>query len=73
MLNQSIGVTPDTPRNAVLYLYPRDIETFHAQARANGLDIPDLRTPFYGMREFRIDNPDGNRLWIGQVGGADGA
>ena len=21
----------------------------------------------YGMREFRIDDPDGNRLWIGQA------
>lgn len=26
-----------------------------------------LETTFYGMREFRIDDPDGNRLWIGQV------
>jgi hypothetical protein len=21
---------------------------------------------FYGLTEFRIDDPDGNRLWIGQ-------
>jgi hypothetical protein len=27
---------------------------------------PDLEETFYGMREFRIDDPDGNRLWIGQ-------
>jgi uncharacterized glyoxalase superfamily protein PhnB len=73
MLDQSISGPSDTPRNAVLYLHPGDIETFHAQARANGLDTPDLGTPFYGMREFRIHNPDGNRLWIAQAGGADGA
>jgi hypothetical protein len=30
------------------------------------LDIPDLETTFYGMTELRIDDPDGNRLWIGQ-------
>ena len=67
MLDQSINVNPDAPRGAVLYLYPDDISVFHAQVRANGLDVPELETTFYGMREFRIDDPDGNRLWIGQV------
>jgi uncharacterized glyoxalase superfamily protein PhnB len=57
MLDQSINVN----------LYPDDISVFHAQARANGLGVPELETTFYGMREFRIDDPDGNRLWIGQV------
>ena len=67
MLDQSINVNPDAPRGAVLYLYPDDISVFHARARANGLDVPELETTFYRMREFRIDDPDGNRLWIGQV------
>jgi hypothetical protein len=26
---------------------------------------------FYGMTEFRIDDPDGNRLWIGQSATTD--
>ncbi len=67
MLDQSINVNQDMSRGAVLYLYPDDIVAFHAQARANGLDVPDLDVTFYGMREFRIDDPDGNRLWIGQA------
>jgi hypothetical protein len=25
-----------------------------------------LDVTFYGMTEFRIDDPDGNQLWIGQ-------
>jgi hypothetical protein len=25
-----------------------------------------MEVTFYGMTEFRIDDPDGNRLWIGQ-------
>ncbi|KAF1723672.1 hypothetical protein CSC78_15365 [Pseudoxanthomonas japonensis] len=66
MLDQSINVNPDAPRGAVLYLYPDDLVAFHRQARDNGLDVPDLEDTFYGMREFRIDDPDGNRLWIGQ-------
>ncbi len=67
MLDQSINVNPDTPRGAVLYLYPDDVDAFHRQARACGLEVPDLDETFYGMREFRIDDPDGNRLWIGQA------
>lgn len=66
MLDESINVHPGTPRASVLYLYPDDIHGFHEQARRNGLTVPDLDVPFYGMTEFRLDDPDGNRLWIGQ-------
>jgi catechol 2,3-dioxygenase-like lactoylglutathione lyase family enzyme len=66
MLDESINAHPDIPRSGVLYLYPDDISGFHEQLRANGLAVPDLYVTFYGMTEFRIDDPDGNRLWIGQ-------
>lgn len=66
MVDESINVPPDAPRTSVVYLYPDDIIAYHRQVRRNGLDIPPLDHPFYGMTEFRIDDPDGNRLWIGQ-------
>jgi catechol 2,3-dioxygenase-like lactoylglutathione lyase family enzyme len=66
MLDQSINTHPTAPRNTVIYLYPDDITAFHRQARANGLPLPDLDETFYGMTEFRLDDPDGNRLWVGQ-------
>lgn len=66
MLDQSINPPPGSQRTAVLYLYPDDIAAYHAELRARGLDVPDLHVTFYGMTEFRIDDPDGNRLWIGQ-------
>jgi uncharacterized glyoxalase superfamily protein PhnB len=66
MVDRSINTQPEAPRQSVLYLYPDDVETYHRQVRSNGLDIPDLDTTFYGMTEFRLDDPDGNRLWIGQ-------
>jgi uncharacterized glyoxalase superfamily protein PhnB len=72
MLDRSINGHAGLPRTAVLYLYPDDVERFHRDARANGLQVPDLDTTFYGMREFRIDDPDGNRLWIGQESAASG-
>ena len=45
----------------------RDVVDFHRRARARGLAVPDLEETFYGMTEFRIEDPDGNRRWIGQV------
>lgn len=66
MVDESINIHPGIPRPSVLYLYPDDIAEFHQQARGNGVVVPDLEVTFYGMTEFRIDDPDGNRLWIGQ-------
>lgn len=70
MLDQSINTGAPAYRAAVLYLYPDDIVACHRAARERGLPVPDLHTTFYGMTEFRIDDPDGNRLWIGQDTGA---
>jgi uncharacterized glyoxalase superfamily protein PhnB len=66
MIDRSINTQPGAPRQSVLYLYLEDIHSYHRQVRGTGLDIPDLDTTFYGMTEFRLDDPDGNRLWIGQ-------
>ena len=66
MLDQSINAHPGRPRDAILYLYPDDIVAYHRQVRRNGLPVPDLSVTFYGLTEFRIEDPDGNRLWIGQ-------
>src|SRR5882672_3417047 len=66
MLDESINVHPGIPRSSVLYFYPDTIAEYHEQVRRNGLVVPDLEVTFYGMTEFRIEDPDGNRLWIGQ-------
>jgi uncharacterized glyoxalase superfamily protein PhnB len=66
MLDQSINPHPGTPRPSVLYLYPENVADYHRQVRTSGLEVPELDVTFYGMTEFRIDDPDGNRLWIGQ-------
>lgn len=72
MVDQSINVHRDAPRQSVLYFYPDNIVEYHQQVRSNGLDVPDLDATFYGMTEFRIDDPDGNRLWIGQNRSTEG-
>jgi uncharacterized glyoxalase superfamily protein PhnB len=66
MLDESINVHPEAPRQSVLYLYPENIAEYHRQLRDRGLAVPELDVTFYGMTEFRLEDPDGNRLWIGQ-------
>ena len=66
MLDQSINAHPGSPRDSILYLYPDDIVGYHKQVRKNGLVVPELDVTFYGLTEFRITDPDGNRWWIGQ-------
>ncbi len=66
MLDQSINGHPGVPRLSVLYLYQEDAGEFHRHAQANGLAVPALDLTFYAMTEFRMEDPDGNRLWIGQ-------
>ena len=66
MVDESINAHPGASRDSILYLYPDDIAAYHKEVRERGLAVPDLEVTFYGMTEFRIDDPDGNRLWIGQ-------
>ena len=67
MLDESISRHPGVFRQTVLYLYPENVVNYHAQVRSAGVAVPDLDVTFYGMKEFRIEDPDGNRLWIGQI------
>jgi catechol 2,3-dioxygenase-like lactoylglutathione lyase family enzyme len=66
MIDQSINCDRDAPRQSVLYLYPENIVEYHRQVRRNGLPVPELNVTFYGLTEFRLNDPDGNQLWIGQ-------
>lgn len=66
MVDQSINAHPEAPRQSILYLYPDNVVEYHKQVRKNGLAVPELEITLYGLTEFRISDPDGNRLWIGQ-------
>ncbi len=66
MLDESIYSDATGPRQAIVYLYPDDIDRYREQVLANGLAVPAVAATFYRMREVRIEDPDGNRLWVGQ-------
>ena len=72
LLAQASSAHPGKPRAASLYLYPDAIVADIRQVRGRGLPVPDLSVTFYGLTEFRIDDPDGNRRWIGQDTAAEG-
>ncbi len=66
MLDRSINTQPRAPRQSVIYLYRDDLRSYHATLREQGVKVPDVDVTFYDMQEFRVEDPDGNRLWIGQ-------
>ncbi|MEZ6197599.1 MAG: VOC family protein [Planctomycetota bacterium] len=66
MVDQSTNPHPGTRRTGVIYLYASDLIAFHREATARGLELPEPEPTFYGMIEIRIEDPDGNRLWIGE-------
>lgn len=73
MVDESIHRPSGAPRESVLYLYPDNLTAYHQFVRNSGLTVPDLEVTFYGMNEFRLDDLDGNRLWIGQSPSPDAA
>lgn len=58
------------PRSAkdfqIYYIYPDDVRALHAEWRAKGVVVTDLRVKTYGMREFELRDPDGYWLWFGE-------
>jgi catechol 2,3-dioxygenase-like lactoylglutathione lyase family enzyme len=67
MVDESINDRPDATRQHIVYLYPDNVVEYHQQLAARGVDVPELDDTFYGMTEFRLADPDGNPLWIGQI------
>jgi catechol 2,3-dioxygenase-like lactoylglutathione lyase family enzyme len=71
MFNQPPDCNETTyPRSArdfqIFYFYPDDVQATHADWKAHGLPVTDLRVTHYGMREFELRDPDGYWLWFGQ-------
>jgi catechol 2,3-dioxygenase-like lactoylglutathione lyase family enzyme len=48
------------------YLYPDDVHAAHRRVTHAGFQAPSPSTTHYHMREFRMQDPDGHWLWIGQ-------
>lgn len=52
------------------YLYVRGVDSVHAEWRAAELPVSDVRDEPWGMREFNVLDPGGNRVRVGQNKGS---
>jgi catechol 2,3-dioxygenase-like lactoylglutathione lyase family enzyme len=48
------------------YLHVRDVDGVHAAWSAAGLPVTEVRDEPWGMREFNVVDPGGNRIRVGQ-------
>ena len=64
------GEPVDPAKQAVLYyVWTADAEALHAELAAQGIAVGEIEHPFHmPAGEFRVDDPDGYVLLIGQQG-----
>jgi lactoylglutathione lyase len=69
-LNDPVAADHDYPEasqrppggTATLFFLVKDVDGFHATVASQTTVIMPLKTQFYGMREFAIEDPDGHIL-----------
>ena len=62
----------DAANQAVLfYCWTPDVQALHDELAAAGVDVGEVTRPFYmPAGEFRVEDPDGYVLLVGQLGDA---
>lgn len=59
-------VTRKSKDYQVYYFNSDDLPALHAEFKARGVSVTDLRVTAYGMKEFEVRDPDHHWLWFGQ-------
>lgn len=60
--------TPVAPNPAiVLYYFTDDVQSCYRYMRAKGIEVGPLCATEYGMTEYFLRDPEGNRLAVGQL------
>ena len=80
-LNDPKAVEDDYPKatsraaggTATLFFIVSDVDALHAKVAPQSHVIMPLKTQFYGMREFALEDPDGHILTFAQRVGEPGA
>ena len=67
MLTRANGPINAGEQAVLFYLYAPDVAAYRAELEARGIKVGPLTYPFYMPEgEFRIDDPDGYCLLVGQ-------
>lgn len=64
-----LGAAPDldpTANRAGCYLISNDADSWHTRMSASGLPVTSIADQPWGMREFALTDPSGNRVRIGR-------
>lgn len=62
-----LATPPDDGRDrGEAYLHARDVDTLHDVWRDAGVDVSDVVDQPWGMREFSVVDPGGNRVRVGR-------
>ena len=77
-LNDAAAVDADMPGagtrpaggTATMYFTVSDVDAYHGLVAPHARVVMPLRTQFYGMREFAVEDPDGHILTFAQKVGA---
>lgn len=64
MIDRSIR--KESNASTVVYYYTSDIESIRDRLIAAGFDPEPIGVTFYDMTEFRVRDPDGNKVWVGK-------
>lgn len=69
MIDRSIRT--ESNATTVVYFYTSEIDSVRDRLIAAGFDPDPIGVTFYDMTEFRVRDPDGNRVWIGARDGPE--
>jgi catechol 2,3-dioxygenase-like lactoylglutathione lyase family enzyme len=68
-----ITTPPQRQGTAMAYVQVRGVDAYHSELRTRGIPLGDLGDRDYGMRDFEIVDPSGNRIAFGEPAGSDSA
>ena len=51
---------------AMAYIQVSGVDAYYSELKARGVNLGDLGTREYGMRDFEVIDPNGNRLAFGE-------
>jgi len=63
-LDLNADVTPPT-NGAGCYIITREVDVWHRRFRSAGLEVTDVADMPWGMHEFTLTDPSGNRIRVG--------
>lgn len=61
-----ISVPPGRQGTAMAYVQMTGVDAYHAELKAKSVNVTAVEDRPYGMRDFEVEDPSGNRIAFGQ-------